>query len=53
MLPKSADIVIVGGGIIGCATAFYLAKAGVTPLLLEILDRQEAVAAEPLLSNAG
>lgn len=35
MLPKSADAVIVGGGVIGCATAFGLAKAGVAPLLLE------------------
>jgi glycine/D-amino acid oxidase-like deaminating enzyme len=35
MLPKSADVVIVGGGVIGCATAFWLAKAGVTPLLPE------------------
>ena len=35
MLPKTADVVIVGGGVIGCATAFWLAKAGVAPLLLE------------------
>ena len=35
MLPKTADVVIIGGGIIGCATAFYLTKAGVRALLLE------------------
>jgi glycine oxidase len=35
MLPKSADVVIVGGGVIGCATAFWLAKAGLAPLVLE------------------
>ncbi|MGH7409480.1 MAG: glycine oxidase ThiO, partial [Candidatus Methylomirabilis sp.] len=35
MLPKSADVVIVGGGVIGCATAFWLAKAGLSPLVLE------------------
>ncbi len=35
MLPKSADVVIVGGGVIGCATAFWLAKAGILPLVLE------------------
>ena len=35
MLPKSADAVIIGGGIVGCAAAFYLAKAGVRALLLE------------------
>ena len=34
-LPKSADVIIVGGGVIGCATAFFLAKAGLTPLVLE------------------
>jgi len=34
-LPKSADVVIVGGGVIGCATAFFLAKAGLSPLVLE------------------
>lgn len=31
----TADVVIVGGGIIGCAIAFELAKAGVRPLVLE------------------
>ncbi len=30
-----ADVVIVGGGIIGCAIAFFLAKSGVRPLILE------------------
>lgn len=35
MLPKTADVVIVGGGVIGCATAFWLAKAGLAPLVLE------------------
>src|SRR3990172_8429337 len=34
-LPNSADVVIVGGGVIGCATAFFLAKAGLSPLVLE------------------
>ncbi|HLC05975.1 MAG TPA: FAD-dependent oxidoreductase, partial [Anaerolineales bacterium] len=33
--PNSADVVIVGGGVIGCATAFFLAKAGLAPLVLE------------------
>ncbi|HLF70581.1 MAG TPA: FAD-dependent oxidoreductase, partial [Dehalococcoidia bacterium] len=30
-----ADVVIVGGGIIGCATAFYLAREGASVVLLE------------------
>lgn len=29
------DILIVGGGLIGCASAWHLAKAGMTPLLVE------------------
>ena len=34
-LPRSADIVIVGGGIIGCATAFYASEAGFSAVVLE------------------
>lgn len=29
------DVIIVGGGIIGCAIGFFLAKSGVRPLILE------------------
>jgi glycine/D-amino acid oxidase-like deaminating enzyme len=32
---RDADVVVVGGGIVGCATAYYLARRGVRPLLLE------------------
>jgi glycine oxidase len=32
---RSPDVIIVGGGIIGCAVAFFLAKAGVRPAVLE------------------
>jgi glycine/D-amino acid oxidase-like deaminating enzyme len=31
----SADVVVIGGGLTGCATAFALASAGLKPLLLE------------------
>jgi len=34
-LPRSADVVIIGGGIIGAASAWYLASRGRTVVLLE------------------
>jgi glycine/D-amino acid oxidase-like deaminating enzyme len=34
-LPQSADVVIVGGGIVGSAAAYYLAKQGVSVALVE------------------
>jgi sarcosine oxidase, subunit beta len=34
-LPRGADLVIIGGGIVGAATAFHAARAGLRPLLLE------------------
>jgi sarcosine oxidase subunit beta len=33
--PGSAELVIVGGGVVGAATAFYAARAGLEPLLIE------------------
>lgn len=33
--PGSADLVVVGGGIVGAATAFYAARAGLRTLVLE------------------
>src|SRR6187399_3611557 len=33
-LPTHAEIVIVGGGIVGCSTAYHLAKLGETEVLL-------------------
>jgi sarcosine oxidase subunit beta len=38
LLMQNADVIIVGGGVIGCAVAYNLAKVGVRPLVLE---RQE------------
>jgi sarcosine oxidase subunit beta len=32
---QNADVIIVGGGVIGCAIAYNLVKAGVRPLVLE------------------
>ncbi len=34
-LPAAADVVVVGGGVVGVATAYWLARRGLCPLLLE------------------
>ena len=34
-LPAAADVVVVGGGVIGTSIAFHLAEAGVDTCLLE------------------
>ncbi|HYJ74031.1 MAG TPA: FAD-dependent oxidoreductase, partial [Kineosporiaceae bacterium] len=34
-LPARADVVVVGGGVMGTSTAFHLAEAGVDVLLVE------------------
>ncbi len=33
--PRTADLVIVGGGVVGAATAFFAARAGMHPLIVE------------------
>ncbi len=33
-LPSHARVVIVGGGIVGCSTAYHLARAGITDVVL-------------------
>ena len=38
-LPKSAKAVIIGGGIVGCSTAYHLARLGWTEIVL--LERQK------------
>ena len=35
---NKADVVVVGGGIIGCATAYYLSKRGKSVIVLEASD---------------
>lgn len=37
-LPKTADAVIIGGGIVGVATAFWLSRAGLDTVLVEMRD---------------
>lgn len=34
-MSECSDVIIIGGGIIGCATAFYLSKSGVSVTVLE------------------
>lgn len=36
--PRSADVVVIGGGIVGVATAFWLSKAGLDTVLVEMRD---------------
>lgn len=43
------DVVVVGGGIVGCASAYYLAKRGVAVVLLE----QSVIGGEASGRNAG
>lgn len=34
-LPRTAEVVVIGGGVVGAATAFFASRAGLRPLLLE------------------
>ncbi len=34
-LPRGAELVIIGGGIVGAATAFHAARAGLRPVIVE------------------
>lgn len=38
MMKTNAEVIIIGGGIIGCATAYYLAKRGAEVIVLEGSD---------------
>lgn len=37
-MSNNAEVIVIGGGIIGCATAYYLAKRGVSVIVLEAGD---------------
>jgi sarcosine oxidase subunit beta len=34
-MKKTADVIVIGGGIVGCASAYYLAKKGLSVIVLE------------------
>lgn len=34
-LPRTAEVIVVGGGMLGASAAYHLARAGVRPLLIE------------------
>ena len=38
-LPRSARVVIIGGGIIGCSVAYHLTKLGISDVVL--LERRQ------------
>lgn len=50
-LPERADVVIVGAGLAGTATAWWLAQRGVTDVA--ILEREEAIGRHASGRNAG
>lgn len=39
-MSKTAEVVIIGSGVIGCATAYYLAKKGVSVI---VLDKDDSI----------
>ena len=48
-MPEKADIVIIGGGVMGCAIAYNLAKEGLKPVVIEKAD----IGGEASGSNGG
>lgn len=51
MLPKTADIVVIGGGCMGASTAFYLAKGGAKNVVL--IEREKFLGMGSTGRNAG
>ena len=48
-LPSSAEIVVIGGGIVGAASAFWLSRAGFKPIVIE---RAESLASVTTSASA-
>lgn len=51
MLPPTADVVVIGGGVMGASAAYHLAKAGVKDVVL--LEKHEFLGAEATGKCAG
>ena len=34
-MPESPDVIVIGGGVVGCSVAYYLAREGLSVTLLE------------------
>lgn len=49
-MSKTADVIIVGSGVIGCATAYYLAQKGTSVI---VLDRDESIGNGGSARNGG
>jgi len=49
-LPRSADVVVIGGGVVGCSLAYHLAVRGLSDVL--VLER-EAVGSGTTSKAAG
>ena len=52
-LPKTADIVIIGGGCMGASVAYYLAERGAGTLRVLLLEREKFLAMGSTGRNAG
>lgn len=49
-MTRTADVIIVGGGVIGAACAYYLARKG---LSVHVVERRRGIALEATGANAG
>jgi len=49
-LPATADVVVIGGGVVGCATAFFAARAG---LRVVVLERRSALGTLTTAASTG